>query len=139
MHRDANVSSSISFESLNFAVIFPHWYGKTPENSQVTAYFTETSGIAECKRPKFYIFNFFSQRKMLTFILIVLWWYMCSIAQKVNYAIDKCKLYIYELFNYSSGYNERNHNFCVENCFIYMIYDIWNLNGKKFNLVHYIF
>lgn len=71
LQTDANVSSSISLESLNFAVIFPHWYGTTSENSQVTAYFTETSGIAKCKRPKFYIFNFFSQRTMLTFVLIV--------------------------------------------------------------------
>lgn len=130
MHRDANVSSSISFESLNFAVIFPQWYGTISEKNQVTAYFTDTSGIAECKRLKFYILSLFSQRKMLTFVTIVLWWYMCSIAQNVNYAIDKCKLYIYKLFNYSSGYNERNYNFCVENCFIYMIYDIWNLNLK---------
>lgn len=50
MHTDANVSSSNSFESLNFAVIFPQRYGTISEKNQVTAYFTDTSGIAECKK-----------------------------------------------------------------------------------------
>lgn len=72
VHTDANVSSSISFESLSFAVIFPHWYGTTSTKIQETAYFTKTSGIAECKRPQFYILSLFSQQKMLTFDTIVL-------------------------------------------------------------------
>lgn len=127
MHTDANVSSSVSFESLNFAVIFPHWYGTTSEKIQVTAYFTETSGIAECKRLICYILSLFSQRKMQTFVTIVLWWYRCSISQKVYYAIDKCKLYIYKLFNYSFGYNERNYNFLSKIVLFiwFMIFEIW--------------
>lgn len=128
MHTDANVSSSISFESLNFAVIFPHWYGTTSEKIQVTAYFTETSGIAECKRLICYILSLFSQRKMQTFVTIVLWWYRCSIAQKVYYAIDKCKLYIYKLFNYSSGLMKGITTFCRK---LFYLYDLWYL---KFEL-----
>lgn len=45
--QGCNVSSSISFELLNLAVILRHLYGKTSEKTQVAAYFTETSGIAE--------------------------------------------------------------------------------------------
>lgn len=130
MHRDANVSSSISFDLLNSAVIFPHWYGKTSEKTQVAAYLTETSGIAECKIMTFHILSFFNQRKMLPTFTIVLWWYMYNIAQKVNYAIYRCYIFINcfgetfdtantnkNCYKYSSWYNKMNSNFCVGNCF----------------------
>lgn len=62
LHRDANVSSSISFELLNLAVILRHLCGKTSEKTQVAAYFTEISGIAEWERMSFNIFSLLLQR-----------------------------------------------------------------------------
>lgn len=57
LHKDANASSSNSFELLILAVIFWHMYGKTSKKNQVTAYFTETSGIAERERMSFNILS----------------------------------------------------------------------------------
>lgn len=95
LHKDANASSSFSFELLNLAVIFRHWYGKSSQNTQVTAYLQKPQ---ELLNEKEWVFIFYFKNNNVNHCSLWVYMYMYNILQNVNYAIYKCYIFIIDIW-----------------------------------------